>query len=72
MSNAKYDSPDKDAGQCAEIKSARASLLDRVAAQRDRANTEVQRAMRLSELAYLLEKHPDVARIFELMDDVRL
>ena len=47
-------------------------LRDRVHSQKVRAESETQRALPLAELEYLLEKHPEIARIFELMDVVRL
>lgn len=55
----------------AETKSARPSLGERVRDQRYHAEAQVQRAMGLSELQHLLDKHPDVARILDLMELVR-
>jgi hypothetical protein len=51
---------------------ARDSLRDRVRSQVQQANRQAIRAGRLSELEYLLDKYPEVGRILELMDDVRL
>ena len=51
---------------------ARPNLAERVTSQLRQAERQAPRAMRLAELKHLFEKHPDVARIFELMDEVRL
>lgn len=60
---------------CNEAKSctepARDCLRDRVHSQLRRAEGEVSRAMALAELERLLEKHPDVARILDLMEYVK-
>ena len=45
----------------------RAPLVEQVASQLIRAETEAREARRLRELAKLLEKNPDVARILDLM-----
>jgi hypothetical protein len=50
----------------------RASLRERVENQKNHSCREARRVERLVELAYLLDKHPDVARILELIDEVRL
>jgi len=47
------------------------SLRERIASQRFRAETESRRASQLVELEYLLDKHPEVARILDLMESVR-
>ena len=56
-----------DAGMLAP---ARDSLLDRVRARVDRAKRESVKYERLAELQYLLDKHPEVARILELMEEM--
>lgn len=60
---------------CNEAKSCtepgRDCLRDRVHSQLRRAEGEVSRAMALAELERLLEKHPDVARILDLMEYVK-
>jgi hypothetical protein len=50
---------------------ARPSLIDRVRVQMVEAEAQCGRASRLAELNYLLEKHPDVARILDLVESVR-
>lgn len=49
----------------------RPSLQERVKSQLDRAYGEARRASRLNELATLLQNNPDVARILDLIEDVR-
>lgn len=49
----------------------RLSLNERVEAQLNRSMREAKRAERLQVLAYLLNKHPDIARILDLVDEVR-
>lgn len=49
----------------------RPSLLERVAGQAQSARYSANKAERLEELTYLLQKHPDVARILDLIDEVR-
>ncbi len=49
----------------------RPSLRDRVASQLRRSNDEVARSMRLAELQHLLDKNPEVARILDLVEEVR-
>lgn len=50
---------------------ARTPLVDRVNAQRAKAEVEAWRASKLAELAHLLEKNPDVARILDLVELVK-
>lgn len=57
------------ANQC-DTKPMRESLRDRIATRRYRAEKETRKAMALAELQHLLDKHPEVARIFELMEEV--
>lgn len=45
--------------------------LRRVESELNRARRESNRANRLEELQYLLHKNPDVARILDLMEEVR-
>lgn len=49
----------------------RACLRDRVMMDLDRAQRESRKTYQLAELADLLEKHPDVARILDLVELVR-
>lgn len=49
----------------------RPGLRDRVRDQLSRASQEASRASRLDELETLLDKHPDVARILDLVEDLR-
>jgi hypothetical protein len=49
----------------------RTSLRDRIESQLNRARTESRKVERLDELAFLLSKNPDVARILDLLEDVR-
>lgn len=49
----------------------RASLRERVDSQLHRARREKIKAERLEELQYLLEKYPDIARILDLIEEVR-
>ena len=46
----------------------RQSLRDRVESQKYRAEVEANRAAGLHELASLLDRNPDVARILDLLD----
>jgi hypothetical protein len=46
-------------------------LRERIAAQRFHAERESVKANRLAELEYLLDKNPEVARILDLMEQVR-
>ena len=50
---------------------ARPNLRDRIARQSARAQAESRNVERLAELEYLLDKHPDFARIFDLLDLVK-
>lgn len=50
---------------------ARPGLRERIGDQSRRAGNEARKAERLKELEYLLDKHPEVARILDLLDDVR-
>lgn len=50
---------------------ARTSLTERVASDLYRAIRESRRSHKLEELKYLLEKNPEVARILDLMEEVR-
>lgn len=47
---------------------ARLSLYHRFHSQLERARREGNKAMQLEELVYLMDKHPEVARILELVD----
>ena len=47
----------------------RPRLVDRVRAQASQSHREAQKAAAMIELSELLEKNPDVARIFELMGE---
>jgi hypothetical protein len=49
----------------------RASLRERVAMDLGRARRESRKLDRLSELEYLLGKNPEIARILDLIEDVR-
>jgi hypothetical protein len=49
----------------------RPSLMERVSGQLERGRIESARACRLDELKYLLDKNPEVARILDLIEDVR-
>lgn len=49
----------------------KATLRDRIEAQAYHAERESYRAGRLRELSELLAKHPDVARILDLLEEVR-
>lgn len=49
----------------------RASLRERVMRDLARARHESHKTYQLTELADLLEKHPDVARILDLVESVR-
>lgn len=57
---------DKDANMAG-----RPSLRDQVERQKYEAVRASHKAERMKELAYLLDKHPDVARILDLLEDVR-
>jgi hypothetical protein len=48
----------------------REGLLSRVKDRAARANRDRLRSERLQELAYLLDKNPEVARILELMEEM--
>ncbi len=47
------------------------SLRERIRAQRMHAQNASNRLNQLHELEYLLEKHPEVARMLELIDAIR-
>lgn len=49
----------------------RASLRERVSDQLYRARSESGKCSRLEELTFLLEKNPEVARILDLIEEVR-
>jgi hypothetical protein len=49
----------------------RASLIERVRSQADRASAEGRRSERLRELVFLLDKNPDIARILDLVEEVK-
>jgi len=49
----------------------RASLRERVLMDLAKARRESRKLERLSELEYLLDKNPDIARILDLIEDVR-
>lgn len=48
----------------------RASLRERIERRAECAERDYARASRMRELAALLEKHPDIARILELMEEL--
>jgi hypothetical protein len=48
----------------------RPSLRERVADSAFRARRDARKADRMEELAMLLEKHPDIARILDLVEDL--
>jgi hypothetical protein len=59
-------------GLCNESpRSGRPSLLERIRGQRARAEMESRKKDSFLELEYLLDKHPDVARILDLLDRVK-
>lgn len=47
------------------------SLRERIHSQRHHAQVQSRKVEQLAELEYLLDKHPDVARILELMEAAR-
>ena len=49
----------------------RPSLQERVGMDLDRARRESRKREHLEELAHLLAKNPEMARILDLLDDVR-
>lgn len=49
----------------------RASLMERVSSQCHRSGQEARRLGRLQELQYLLDKNPEIARILDLLEEVR-
>lgn len=49
----------------------RSTLIDRINRQQETAVRSARRADKLSELQYLLNKNPEVARILDLMEYVR-
>jgi hypothetical protein len=53
------------------LEPARPNIMERVANDLRRAQRESRKADRLGELEYLLNKHPDIARILDLIEDVR-
>jgi hypothetical protein len=55
----------------AEIGPCRPSMIDRVGEQRRQAQRDRHRGERLEELEYLLNKYPYIARILDLLEDVR-
>ncbi len=59
------------AGTTSQGEACRPCLRERVEAQLNHAHTEARKAQRLAELAELLHKHPDVARILDLVEEVR-
>lgn len=62
-------------GQCAGSNSAdecrQPGLRERIYMQRRRAEGELSRAMALAELENLLDKYPDLARILDLVEQVK-
>lgn len=54
-----------------QVEPCRASLRERVMMNLRRAERESNKALRLRELRDLLEKNPDVARILDLVEEVR-
>jgi hypothetical protein len=49
----------------------RPNLRERVASDLGRARRDANKRDRLEELQLLLDKHPDIARILDLLEDVR-
>lgn len=49
----------------------RASLRERVSMDLSRSCREARKRDRLEELSYLLDKNPEIARILDLIEDVR-
>lgn len=47
------------------------SLVERVNKQLDASQSEINRSYKLHELAVLLNKHPEVARILDLLEEVK-
>lgn len=56
---------------CDTAQSARPSLRERVSMDLHRSMREVRKRDRLEELSYLLDKNPDIARILDLIEEVR-
>lgn len=57
--------------QTAMTQACRTPLRDRIYRQMEESNMQARKLERLSELAGLLEKNPDIARILDLIEDVR-
>ncbi len=53
------------------LEPARPNIRERVAKQLEYSQTEARKVGRLRELSRLLEKNPDVARILDLVEEVR-
>lgn len=49
----------------------RPGIRERVGSQLRESNRQLEKAGRLNELAFLLDKNPEVARILDLLDEVR-
>ena len=60
------------AGQVGDLQTAcRVSLRERISSQRRNAAREGNKEIRLAELEHLLDKNPEVARILDLIEEVR-
>jgi hypothetical protein len=64
---------DRIAQSCGQTleREVRTPLCERVARQLSESRRHEQKAERLAELSDLLEKHPDFARILDLVEEVR-
>ena len=58
-------------GLGATTQSARSALCERIEGQAQSAEYQGLKAVRLRELSALLDKHPDIARILDLLEEVR-
>jgi len=69
-----YGSQETIGGLCGANKAQHAappSLRDRIAEQRHYAQLESRKAEQLMELEYLLDKHPAITRILDLLEAVK-
>lgn len=68
---AKQNMADRNMAGCVTSEPARPNLRERIASDLRRAGRERLKYERLAELQHLLEKHPDVARILDLLEETR-
>lgn len=61
----------RDENQCGPGATPRPDLRDRIYSQRVRAESSARNADRLRELELLLDKNPEVARILDLLEQVK-